>query len=334
MKRVLLASALLFVPLAIGGVASADDPRAAAQAAFDEGRQREDAGDYLKAIELFTASERLDPALGTTMNLAVSYEGAGRIASAMRTFQRGAEEAAALGEDKRARRALELAAELRQRVSTIQLDVREPAEGETVYVDMAPAGAETWSQPIPMDGGRHVVAATAAGRQPWNAEITIAADGAHANVEIPPLEALPSAGAGSAPVRLAPTASGEPPAPPSPSPSTWRPDRRMALRIAGGTAFGVGLVAIGAGLANGLKTRALWGDRQAECSRDLCTDEGYALTSQARSSATRADVAFAVGGAMALAGVVLFVVGERRDTARPALRAMVTGGALVVAGSF
>ena len=89
MKRFVAAFVLVgMLPTA----ARADDgARAAAQAAFEEGRRLADAGDYAGAAERFEQSERLDPALGTVLNLANCYEHARRLASAWRAFHRGAE---------------------------------------------------------------------------------------------------------------------------------------------------------------------------------------------------------------------------------------------------
>src|SRR5262249_18357787 len=92
-EAVRLGAACALAVTALAASASAEDPRAAAQAAFVEGRRLADAGDFAAAATRFEESDRLDPALGTTLNLAACYERAGRLASAARAFRRGVEEA-------------------------------------------------------------------------------------------------------------------------------------------------------------------------------------------------------------------------------------------------
>ena len=68
-------------------VALADSPDpAAAEALFREGRERAEAGDWAKACPLFVDSNRLDFALGTSMNLAACEEHIGKLATAWERY--------------------------------------------------------------------------------------------------------------------------------------------------------------------------------------------------------------------------------------------------------
>jgi hypothetical protein len=286
----------------------------AAQIAFDEGRRLEDAGDFAAAASRFEESERLEPALGTILNLANCYERAGRLASAWRAFRRGAEEATLAGEPKRARRASDRADALRPRLSTITVHPDEEAPGEEVRIDGAAVDRAEWSAAQPVDGGRHTVVARAAGRADAVIEVQVANEGEHAQAALPPLAPQPSAPEPTA-VETAETETKKPPEPtaapasggaaPSTA-STWTP-----LRVGALAGAGVGLVAVGFGVGFGVQARARWSDRQADCAYNYCNDEGYALTTQARDAATRSTVAFVIGAIGLAGGVTLFVLAPR-----------------------
>lgn len=68
--------------LALCGAAQANDAVAAAEALFLEGRRAMDGGRYEAACTKFRESHRLEPAVGTVMNLAACEEQLGRLASA------------------------------------------------------------------------------------------------------------------------------------------------------------------------------------------------------------------------------------------------------------
>src|SRR5215471_10148564 len=78
--------------LAIAGACLMSTPRAAAQVStedrvaaeslFTDARRLMQAGDYEHACPKLEASRRLEPALGTTLNLADCYDKLGRTASA------------------------------------------------------------------------------------------------------------------------------------------------------------------------------------------------------------------------------------------------------------
>src|SRR5688572_24536755 len=70
--------------LAIASRAAAQptDSVAAAEQIFEQARAAFDRGDYATACPLFEASQKLDPALGTLLNMATCYEKAGQLASA------------------------------------------------------------------------------------------------------------------------------------------------------------------------------------------------------------------------------------------------------------
>src|SRR5271166_5257799 len=75
--------------------------KAAAQAIFDEGKRLMDAGQFAQACPKFADSEKLDPGVGTLLNLGVCYEKNGQTASAWATYKEAASAAANAGETAR-----------------------------------------------------------------------------------------------------------------------------------------------------------------------------------------------------------------------------------------
>src|SRR5688500_10877054 len=88
MRKALLSSlvALSLTAAAPDASAQSTDP-AAAEALFREGRALADAGDYGGACAKFRESERLDPAIGTTFNIADCEERQGHVARAWTLYR-------------------------------------------------------------------------------------------------------------------------------------------------------------------------------------------------------------------------------------------------------
>ena len=84
MARALVLVALLLAAPSV--LAQGRDP-AAAEALFTEGRKAFDAGDYRIACARFAESQRLDPAVGTLINLAACNEKLDNLALAWETWQ-------------------------------------------------------------------------------------------------------------------------------------------------------------------------------------------------------------------------------------------------------
>src|SRR5262249_4505154 len=99
-----------------------------------------------------------------------------------------------------------------------------------------------WNVGSPVDGGTHVVEASATGKKPWRGEIAVGAEQDSKSVEVPALEDAPA-----------------PPPEPSvvPGPqldSGPKPEKQNdTLRIVGFASAGVGLAAIGVGAYFGVK---------------------------------------------------------------------------------
>src|SRR5687768_6154338 len=78
-------------------LASAQGDKATAEALFAEGRRLMSSGDFKTACPKFAASQKLDPGLGTSLNLADCYEKSGKTASAWAEFRDAAAAAHRVG---------------------------------------------------------------------------------------------------------------------------------------------------------------------------------------------------------------------------------------------
>src|SRR5260221_208371 len=79
---------------------------------FDEGRKAMASRDYLQAIEKLQQSQKLDPAVGTLLNLAESFATLGRSASAWSAYRDAASLAASTKQVEREKYATKKAQEL------------------------------------------------------------------------------------------------------------------------------------------------------------------------------------------------------------------------------
>jgi hypothetical protein len=145
-----------------------------AQALFDEGRELMDAHDYLRACPLLERSQKLDPGGGTLLNLAICWEGAGKLARASAAFADSL--ALARHDARRDREQIALAHldSIAPRLPKLRLALREPMAALVVYFDDVIEGPEVLGALTPVDPGFHRVRVTAQGRQPWEWSGTLA----------------------------------------------------------------------------------------------------------------------------------------------------------------
>lgn len=95
------------------------------------------------------------------------------------------------------------------------------------------------------------------------------------------------------------------------------PSRWTSTRYAAMGAGGLGLAALTTGLAFGLQSAGYKDDAAAICPSSPCAraDEANTLTDKADRSATIANVSYLAGGALLVAGTILWIVGAPTDDA-------------------
>jgi hypothetical protein len=347
----------LVIALALPRVALADTSaadKASAEALFNEGKRLMEAGQYAQACPKLADSQRLDPGVGTLLNLGVCYERNGQTASAWATFKEAASAAHGAGEAERERFARDRAAALEPKLAKLSVAVGADSviDGLEVKRDGEGVPRSSWGLGLPIDPGDHTVEATAPGHKPWSTKVTVAASGS-ASVQVPALEPLPQApappAAAPAPPPPAPTTT---PAPsPAPVPQTViiyqgeQPHPGAAQRTWGIVTGVFGLLAVGTSVAGGVLAKSEY-DKSTDpnhgsngapgCVNGVCTQQGLQHQQDGQSIANVATWVF-VGGAVFLAGgITLFVTAPSGEPKAPraSLEVAPTLGGAMVRGAW
>lgn len=160
---------------------------ATAQALFDQGVKLMGEKKFSEACPKFAESQRLDPGLGTQMNLAYCYEMMGRTASAWSLYLEVAGQAKSSGQPEREKKARDAAKALEPKLSKLTIEVESPPEGLEVKRDGQLVGQATWGTPIPVDPGEIKITAMAPNRKLWETAVTVEKPG-NTTVSVPELE--------------------------------------------------------------------------------------------------------------------------------------------------
>ncbi|HTQ05725.1 MAG TPA: hypothetical protein VMI54_17805 [Polyangiaceae bacterium] len=253
---------------------------------FDEGRAAMQAGDYSTACQKFGESYRLEPALGTQLNLAHCQEERGQVLAAWTLFRRVRGELPA--GDRRIPVADQHIASLAARIAHLRLVVDpNAAAGTSVRVDGALADGPEATGTFPIEPGKHEVSVTIPGRAEQTRRLEFTEG---ATLEFRVIErTAPGPG-----LRNDARAT----APDSPSvagTSDTHPD--ATRRTAEYVAAGVGLVGLLVGTITGIEGLHQESIGNANCSdvTRTCNQKGVDANRSARSLATVSTVGFAVG---------------------------------------
>ncbi len=312
-----LAAALLAVALvAPAESAWAEEPEpqqveSAAEALFLEGRKLMSEGQTEAACQKFEESRRLEPAIGTTMNLARCYLKLGRSASAWLLYRESAANARALGQldrEEHARRELlaiepDLAKLLIQAEPALLRDTRVQVLLDSALIPNGLVGSE-----VPVDPGSHKIVVRTPHAELWTGQVEVAARHTE-QLSIPHLEVPPEP----APERAAPKpepAAAEKTGPQDAGPAEeadWlTPRRKVALVFAG-------VATVGAGYAIFETFRAASANESSdpETCKEGATCSQAAINSRqlAFERARRADIAAGISGACLLSAGILWFLG-------------------------
>ncbi|HMF43007.1 MAG TPA: hypothetical protein VKQ32_20180 [Polyangia bacterium] len=195
-RRCAPSAAAILCLLAASGRAMAEpsaDDKALATTLFREARALMTDGHTPEACAKFAESHRLDPSGGTILNLALCHEKEGKLA---RSWSEFSEAIAFARRDYRADREAEAqdhATKLEPRLSRLTIVVPETSkvEGLRVERDGRELAEPSWALAIPVDGGEHIVRATAPGHLPWSQTVQMEGEAGTATVEIPALALAP-----------------------------------------------------------------------------------------------------------------------------------------------
>jgi hypothetical protein len=314
------------------------DPQklAVAQALFDQAQAAMDKKDYASACPKLEEVTRILPnGVGGQLTLAHCYESAGRLASAWSTYVIAQAVAAQANRPEQEKQARARAEAVKPRLAQLVITVSEALRslpGLAVERDGAPVGAGQWGVPLPIDKGKHVVVATAPGKQRWEKTVEVSADGATVSVDVADVKPVaPLASAASA----APPADADMRVPPPASPpaATW-----SGLRIGGVVLAGAGLVGVGVGSAFGGIALARKNQSSSHCGAsnhsadpNNCDPTGASLRSDGLRAAGISTGAFIAGGIVLAGGITLFAVAPRTPER---VEVGVGLGAIEVAGAW
>ncbi len=200
-------AALVVVVSATSLSAYADEPgapkadnRARAQQLFDSALVDAEAGNFVSACPKFQASQDADPKPSTLLNLASCYEKNGQTASAWGAFREAEGLARKAGRFDWETTARAHAEALEPKLVRLTVEVPEPSRvvGLSVTRDGARLAPGELGVSIPVDPGEHVIAATAAGRAPWETRAFVTES---RSVVVPVLAPLPAPDPTAPPVR-------------------------------------------------------------------------------------------------------------------------------------
>ena len=175
----------------------ATDP-IAAEKLFAEARKFLEAGKYAEACQKLSDSQKLDPAVGTLLNLAQCYEKLGKTATAWATYHEAAAAARSAGQMEREKKANRSADALEPEVPKLTVTVPDAAVAKGVEVKRNGNGlpSSLWGVAVPVDPGEYIIEARASGAKPWTTRVK-AEPGRSVAVILPPFDEPASDSAGS-----------------------------------------------------------------------------------------------------------------------------------------
>jgi hypothetical protein len=271
---------------------ASSDAQKRADALFSQGQRFLKNKEYAVACAAFEQSQKLDPAIGTQLNIALCYEQWGHSAAAYHAFLEAARIAEAAS-DERGPKALLRAQELKPKLATLTLIISDdglpadkPDPAAVIVLDGKGLNKRKMRNML-LDPGAHQLEVRAPGREPVTRKFSLVmGQREEFELDIP------------APLQ------GTEPAPRSLS------TRRLAV---GWTLTGLGVVGAGAaGYLAVVARRDYRAEFKGNCSSatNECNEAGYLATHDARRRANIASIVAGGGLALAVTGVVVLLTGR------------------------
>jgi hypothetical protein len=279
------------------GAQGPDDFRSKAAALFDEARKLMAQEAYSEACPRLAESQKLDPQVGTTLNLALCYESLGKIASACSTWRDAAAGAAEKLESDRESWAREHVQQVCPRVPMVTIDVAEQPGREdlALTLDDAPVSHAQWGKPMAIDPGAYELRATGKGLESWSSKFIV-------DERPVPTLLVPAL----APLAVAPASVAPAPSPGDGGSKATRAAPSKAAALATGVA---GLTAIGVSAAFGVA--AIINDQAStharSCVADNCNTDGARDRLRAMHDADLSDATLAVGAGTLVVSAALWL---------------------------
>jgi serine/threonine-protein kinase len=267
-------------------------------------------GRTAEACPKFEESHRLDPSGGTILNLALCHEQQGLLARSWSEFHEAIAFAGRDGRSDREQVAEKYIRGLEPRLSRLTIVVPENVrvDGLRIERDGRELGEVSWSIAMPVDGGEHIVRASAPGKMPFTTTFVVGAESDARTVDVPPLAAAPLtppvASIASAPAvsLLAPTS-----VPATVDHARGGIRRRRIAWVVGAA----GLIQWGAAGYFGLQAFREHAESNSGCPNDQCTSSGVDLNIQSGQAADKSTVLALTGLVTLATSVYLFWTSAR-----------------------
>ena len=294
-----------------------------AEALFLEGKRLWNKGKSAQACDKFEASERIDPAPGTEVNLARCREKNHRLASAWALYRTAAATFKHRGDKAREVAARKQADKIEPDLVYLTIAVPENArvDGLVIQRNGTAVDAAIWNQRVPVDPDEYTISAEAPGHRPWSKSVVV--ETRSEKLEVPPLQKRPAPPAEPRrEVRSAAAGADEPSgardrgmgAEAGSAPSRWTGKRKLSIALAA-----VGVAAAGAAIGLGIHANQLESQSDAICSDPTChSREAVDLNGSARHYAFAANIGYVAGGTAVVGAALLwFLGGPRSSSAEP-----------------
>jgi len=231
------------------GPARAQSNAALAESLFREGKRLSNERKFAEACPKFAESYKLDPGLGTLLNLAICHESEGKPATAWAEFSEASSRAKREGDTDRAALADEHVRALEPKLAHISVALAPGASvpGLVIKFDARELAPAALGLPIAVDPGKHVLEASAPGKEPSTQTIDTPSTPTTLTVTVPVLKDGASAPVAAAPVAVAAAPAAAPPPAPATPPTSSRANANtgaIVLGVATGV-FAVGSVVTG-----------------------------------------------------------------------------------------
>ncbi len=256
------------VVLACSPFARADSKADEAEALFRDGRKASVDGEFDVACSKFLASQRLDPAPGTLLNLADCEEARGELTQAWRDFVTVAGQLPTT--DARQAVALERARRLERIMPKLRIQLAQTSFGAHIWRDDVELGADAVGLAMPVAEGHHAIIVRETGHRDHAYDVVVGHDGERDVV-----------------VEHGP---------------------RIGETTAGLVLGGFGLAALAAGATTGGLALARLDASNGDCTGVMCQSQaGVDHYRQAQGFAIATDVALAAGVVLVVTSVVLLL---------------------------
>ncbi|HKO48465.1 MAG TPA: hypothetical protein VJV79_12115, partial [Polyangiaceae bacterium] len=193
---------------------------ALAESLFREGKRLSGERKFAEACPKFAESYKLDPGLGTLLNLATCHESEGKPATAWAEFSEASSRARREGDTERAQLAEERVRALEPKLAHVSITLATGAAvpGLVIKFDTRELASAALGLPIAVDPGKHVLEASAPGKETSTQSFEMPSKPTTLAITVPVLKESASAAPATAAVAALPS-----PTPATPAPAVAPP---------------------------------------------------------------------------------------------------------------